>query len=1073
MAKNSSIVLDIGAKIDKTWTTALNNIGTDLQKVGRAVHNNMRDFNKASASIEAYGTTADKASKKLEQFKTRLEELDKIEASTKTSSPDTSILTDRDKRGILRRAKTSDFSNAEDILKAEADLKRARTTAANASKELQKAEGRLSEFKKGQKRIVEARNAVKSLENKVSDANKKVIELEEHLRSLKTFENIKQDSLLITGKILDETEIERDSISKKIDTLNDKLDVYRRKISEAEQQTNQSVSNMGTIFKQYLLNGAVNILNRVISAFVQLGRSATKSIGKMFGVFSKTVSSAIGLQQAIRLIVQYGFGFRSLYYLVRRLRSGIEAGFEYLGGAVKSSRRAVSGFSEEVGKLLDTLKELVYYLKSAAAAMLQPFMPLLNSIIPKLVSWFNALAIAVANFIATLTGQSKIYVASTNLEDYANALDKVTGSANEAREALGAYDKLNVIHEDKNKGGGGATLDTSGWFSEQDVEPSDLAKKIKEAWEKADFTEVGQIIGRRFQEMLNNIDWDGAVFPMIEKVAKSIATFINGFISVDGLGADIGEAIGNVFNTVTLYVDTFSKTVSWEGVGQFIVDGINKFLETFDAAQLGSSLHAFVDGFLTVLGQVFEDIDSTQLGEDIGTFFQNLQFKDLATKLITVAKKFAISFAEALSTWAQTDPESFGIAKALLIASALTKLTGLAIPFVLQLGQSGAIDLSGVFDTIKLFFTTTLPQWFTQTVIPKLTTFFTGGFKTVFTNALNGLVTFLSTPIGAIVALLGAGLIGEIANSWDENLSPLENILTGLGNAWSNLYDNVIAPIADAIGSLIIPIWESLKETFSNIVEAIGTALIPICQDIATALSTVVFPAIKTVFDLVKDVFDFLTPIITTVIKIIGDILTVVVDVVGGIIKVVSPFIQFIIECIGGIISVIDSVIEIVGEMLTHWNDAWEGVKETVKSVANSVIDFINKILSAVQSMVNNMIDGINSLLSFKLPAWASKLTGIQSVNVNMPHVNIPQIPKLAQGAVIPPNREFLAMLGDQSSGTNIEAPLDTIKQALIEALGDSANTSPIVLQLDGKTIAKAVWDENEKRYKQLGKYAY
>ena len=51
-----------------------------------------------------------------------------------------------------------------------------------------------------------------------------------------------------------------------------------------------------------------------------------------------------------------------------------------------------------------------------------------------------------------------------------------------------------------------------------------------------------------------------------------------------------------------------------------------------------------------------------------------------------------------------------------------------------------------------------------------------------------------------------------------------------------------------------------------------------------------------------------------------------------------------------------------------------------------------------------------------------------------------PQIPKLAQGAVIPPNREFLAVLGDQKSGTNIEAPLSTIEQALRNVLAEQGN---------------------------------
>ena len=82
------------------------------------------------------------------------------------------------------------------------------------------------------------------------------------------------------------------------------------------------------------------------------------------------------------------------------------------------------------------------------------------------------------------------------------------------------------------------------------------------------------------------------------------------------------------------------------------------------------------------------------------------------------------------------------------------------------------------------------------------------------------------------------------------------------------------------------------------------------------------------------------------------------------------------------------------------------------------------------------------------------------------------KVPKLAQGAVIPANREFLAVLGDQKQGTNVEAPLDTIVKAMQIALDTTNNTGnkqDINLYLDGKQISKVVWDETQKRYKQTG----
>ena len=91
--------------------------------------------------------------------------------------------------------------------------------------------------------------------------------------------------------------------------------------------------------------------------------------------------------------------------------------------------------------------------------------------------------------------------------------------------------------------------------------------------------------------------------------------------------------------------------------------------------------------------------------------------------------------------------------------------------------------------------------------------------------------------------------------------------------------------------------------------------------------------------------------------------------------------------------------------------------------------------------------------------ASTSRLTrgvAAQSLNSAAPVYN--EIPALASGAVIPPNRKFLAVLGDQKSGTNVEAPLSTIKQAVMEAMAQGSR-EPINVNLvvDGKTLARVV----------------
>jgi hypothetical protein len=108
------------------------------------------------------------------------------------------------------------------------------------------------------------------------------------------------------------------------------------------------------------------------------------------------------------------------------------------------------------------------------------------------------------------------------------------------------------------------------------------------------------------------------------------------------------------------------------------------------------------------------------------------------------------------------------------------------------------------------------------------------------------------------------------------------------------------------------------------------------------------------------------------------------------------------------------------GSIKQFFVSAFNGIKNTVKNVMNSIIDFIN-------GMIRGAVSGINGLIGM-----INLMPGINIGYVNAP----PQIPRLASGAVIPPNAAFLAMLGDQRHGTNIEAPEELIRQIVREEGG-------------------------------------
>lgn len=154
-------------------------------------------------------------------------------------------------------------------------------------------------------------------------------------------------------------------------------------------------------------------------------------------------------------------------------------------------------------------------------------------------------------------------------------------------------------------------------------------------------------------------------------------------------------------------------------------------------------------------------------------------------------------------------------------------------------------------------------------------------------------------------------------------------------------------------------------------------------------------------------------------------------------------------------------------------NTAFDGVAQSAKSAFNSAIGTVEGMVNAVIRAVNWLISQLNRI-HFDVPDWVPGVGG-KSFGINIPTVSTVNLPRLANGAVIPPNHQFAAILGDQRSGTNIEAPAALIKEMLSQALLETQGmrgdvTIEIPVNLDGKTIARIVVPHINNMSVQAGK---
>lgn len=169
----------------------------------------------------------------------------------------------------------------------------------------------------------------------------------------------------------------------------------------------------------------------------------------------------------------------------------------------------------------------------------------------------------------------------------------------------------------------------------------------------------------------------------------------------------------------------------------------------------------------------------------------------------------------------------------------------------------------------------------------------------------------------------------------------------------------------------------------------------------------------------------------------------------------------------------------IAGVFTNDWDRAWNGVKNIFRGVLNGITALFEGMINAAIGGFNNLSNALKKFTAFKLPDW---MGGYEFKGFNFPTISKVSLPRLAAGAVIPPNREFMAVLGDQKSGNNIEAPEDLIRkivreesgggntellQAILEAIRDGH-----IIMVDGsvfgRTAIKSINDANKRAGKQL-----
>lgn len=302
------------------------------------------------------------------------------------------------------------------------------------------------------------------------------------------------------------------------------------------------------------------------------------------------------------------------------------------------------------------------------------------------------------------------------------------------------------------------------------------------------------------------------------------------------------------------------------------------------------------------------------------------------------------------------------------------------------------------------------------------------GIKDVIENGFT-----LENTLTIIAGLLAAGLgIGLLTGNWvplliagiaaalialvsftghgEELINGLKETIDGFGKFFKGVFSGDMEMTAEGLKQ----IWDGLKNTWNAVIDSIRDAW-------------------NMFIEWLRGKNPELAAIFETYGKLVSDLYNSVKQILGGIITFIS------------------------GVFTGDWDKAWEGVKQIFKGIWNGIVSILEGAVNLIIGGINWMIRQLNKI-QIKAPDWL----GGGTIGFNIPAISTVSIPRLAQGTVIPPNREFLAVLGDQKNGTNVEAPLETIKQAVAEVLSQNGSGEEITIKFTGDlaTLARVLTPE-------------
>ena len=717
--------------------------------------------------------------------------------------------------------------------------------------------------------------------------------------------------------------------------------------------------------------------------------------------------------------------------------------------------------------------------------------------------------------------------AANNAEKLADATNDTADATKKATKAAKGYlsplDEINNYSTDKSTDSSSKVPGATGGLADQmkdavqNVDYGKLAegetvldkmsKPLKKIIDR--FKQLAKLIAKGFWDGLGDYE------PILDGIKKDLDSIWKSLKDIF-TDSEVAKAANNFFDSFAYAIGQVAGSFARIGltIAQNIIGGIEKFLKQntqrikkylIDMFNIGAEISqiagnlavAFADVFSVFGGETAQQITADLIGI----------FAEIGMTVTETAAKLG---RDILNMIAQPFIDNKDILKSAIEGSlgVIETVTSGVLTVVQNLSDA----VSRLYDEhIKPFFDSIADGL--SSILETLIT----GYNTYILPVLQGLAEqikgLLEGPLGdailKIEAFLGK-LIDSLKLLWESVLVPLINWII------ANLLP-VVAEIIDVVGTVAIKVIKSLIKIIGDVADTLS-GIIDFLVGVFTGDWELAWQGIKEIADgawsFIKDVVSGAWEIIKTVTKGALNIIKSIISTVWNAIKALTSTIwNAIKKTLSGLWNSLKSTASTVfnaikTKVASVWDSVknktsqvWENVttfvsnkveaiknaitnkfnaaRDAVKSAFEGIIDFIkapiNQAISIVNNavgMINNAIGGIESAFSFG-PWTVPTPFGSKTIGFHATFPRIGTIPYLASGAVIPPRGEFLAVLGDQKKGNNLEAPESLLRQIVREESGKGqgdGNTYNVTVNASGRKLLDIIISEAEMRRNRNGK---